>query len=222
MKIGLFYGGRSFEREISVVTALQAMDFIPKEYELIPVYMNEGKTLIVKEPKFFRSYENPKGKPASYIKGGIKAGAKKINLDCALIATHGGEGENGVLQSLLEYYEIPFTSSDHFSSAMTMDKALSKRILSSAGLNVAKETERSFPCIVKPRRLGSSIGIRVAVRQIRPASADEDDRPAAAEARPKTVNPVPAAWIRAILSSKARPSPADPATPPDRAISQNS
>ena len=161
MKVGLFYGGRSFEREISVITALQAMDYFPKEYDVVPVYMIDGKNMTVKDPKFFRSYENPKGREVIFIKGGIKVGAKKIKLDCALLATHGGEGENGVLQSVLEYYRIPFASSDHYASALTMDKKLCKSVLSYNGFNVAKESD-DFPCIVKPRRLGSSIGIRVA------------------------------------------------------------
>ncbi|MBQ7653276.1 MAG: ATP-grasp domain-containing protein [Clostridia bacterium] len=163
MNIGLFYGGRSFEREISVITAIQLMDYFPKEYELIPIYMKGGMALSLKEPRFFRSYEEEKGKIVTFVKGGVKIGRKRIKLDCALLATHGGEGENGVLQSVLEYYEIPFTSSDHFSSALTMDKKVTKNILDEAGIKTAKELYSPiFPCIIKPRRLGSSIGIRVA------------------------------------------------------------
>ena len=163
MNIALLYGGRSFEREISVITAIQLADFFPQEYNLIPVYMNNGDMMVIKDFKFFKSYESPKGKKVDFIKNGIKCGARKIKIDCALVATHGGEGENGTLSSLFEYYDIPYTACDHYCAAASMDKFITKSILDACGFKTAKTfTESVFPCIVKPRRLGSSIGVRVA------------------------------------------------------------
>ncbi|MBK2126129.1 D-alanine--D-alanine ligase [Fangia hongkongensis] len=95
----------------------------------------------------------------------------KINeekIDCCLIMLHGEDGENGHIQALLHMHDIPFSGSDMRSSAVAMDKVLSKRIWQALGLKTPKFTqlddqleigELSFPIAVKPIDAGSSVGI---------------------------------------------------------------
>lgn len=110
---------------------------------------------------------------------------KKFTPDVALVCCHGGEGENGVLQGLLEYNGIPYTSAGVLQSSLCMDKVLSKQLVDGLMLNTVPEisflradylkntkdvlrhvtTFLDYPMIVKPASLGSSIGIRRADNQ---------------------------------------------------------
>lgn len=163
-RIAMFYGGRSFEREISVLTAIQTGTFFPSEYELLPIYMQDGKLYLKKDYKIFSSYvDGKKGKELCFTSGGLKSKCKEYKIDCALVVNHGGEGEDGTLSALLEYYDIPYTTASHSASCVCMDKRLTKIVLSNYGFCVTPEWNRiDYPCILKPTVLGSSIGIQIA------------------------------------------------------------
>lgn len=161
-KVGLFYGGRSYEHEISVLTAVQAGTFFPKEYEVIPIYMKDGKFYVKEDYRKFSSYvHKTKDKEVVLQEGGIRIKRKFIKLECALVACHGGEGEDGTLSALFEFYNIPYTSANHYASSICMDKALTKSVLRDKGFKVVENWTEGFPAIVKPCVLGSSIGITV-------------------------------------------------------------
>lgn len=105
----------------------------------------------------------------------------QIKIDCALLCLHGKNGEDGSVQGLLRLCDIPFTSCTQVSSGVCMDKALTKKILNYHHLLTPKfvdfyahdfnsskfkilqqvEKELTFPVIVKPARLGSSVGISI-------------------------------------------------------------
>ncbi len=104
--------------------------------------------------------------------------------DAVFLALHGGAGEDGTLQAVLEAYSIPHTGSGVLGCAVAMDKLISKRLLEDAGIltppytvfraseTVCSDTGRirhsrvarapDFPCVVKPLGLGSSIGVKMA------------------------------------------------------------
>lgn len=95
-------------------------------------------------------------------------------LDCDLVflALHGGSGENGQIQALLELAQIPFTGSGSTASGLAMDKELSKRVAGSAGILTpdwltgsvsASEVEDrlGWPVVVKPDAEGSSVGLSI-------------------------------------------------------------
>ncbi|MBO5395139.1 MAG: D-alanine--D-alanine ligase [Clostridia bacterium] len=106
---------------------------------------------------------------------------QRFNIAAAILCNHGHGGEDGSLQGLLEMCEIPYSSPSVASSAICMDKGFTKNILAASGLETVAyvqiskcEYERnvragcelikdfiSFPCIVKPARLGSSVGISI-------------------------------------------------------------
>jgi D-alanine-D-alanine ligase len=90
--------------------------------------------------------------------------------DVVFLALHGGQGEDGTIQSLLDMIGVRYTGSGHLGSALAMDKDLSKHLFRAAGVGTADwmmapasaETVRStlgFPVIVKPSKQGSTVGL---------------------------------------------------------------
>lgn len=189
-KIAVFFGGRSLESDISVITAMQVLANIDKSlYKVEPVYMYEGDFYVHNVDKLDAfSQFNPldhtkvllyKGELYSLKRNSI---AKYFKPDAAFICCHGGEGESGILQALLEYNGIAYTSPSVIASACGMDKALSKQLFDKMLLNTLPyevvsrdefesdgerviqrlESFLSYPLIVKPSCQGSSIGITVA------------------------------------------------------------
>lgn len=86
------------------------------------------------------------------------------------LGLHGGRGEDGTIQALLDLTGVPYTGSGHLASALAMDKELSKRLFRSVGVPtadwiMAPATEEEvddacgFPCIVKPSKQGSTVGL---------------------------------------------------------------
>lgn len=94
-------------------------------------------------------------------------------IDAAFIALHGAYGEDGAIQGLLEYADIPYTGSGILGSAVAYDKVISKRIFSDMDIPTARyqvfnkngaekiEREIDLPCVVKPSNQGSSIGVTI-------------------------------------------------------------
>ncbi len=92
------------------------------------------------------------------------------DTDVVFLALHGGTGEDGTIQALLDLTGVPYTGSGHLASALAMDKDLSKHLFRSAGVPTADwlmapatvdEVEESlgFPVIVKPSKQGSTVGL---------------------------------------------------------------
>jgi D-alanine-D-alanine ligase len=90
--------------------------------------------------------------------------------DVVMLALHGGRGEDGTIQALLDLTGVPYTGSGHLASALAMDKDLSKRLFQSVGVPTARwlmaPTDAAavaqafgFPCIVKPSKQGSTVGL---------------------------------------------------------------
>ena len=88
-------------------------------------------------------------------------------FDAAFIALHGRGGEDGVIQGVLEYLQVPYTGSGVMASAIGMDKTRTKMLWQAAGMPTPpfylagqQEKDLGFPLMVKPAREGSSIGMR--------------------------------------------------------------
>ena len=155
LKVALIFGGTSREREISLQTA-----------RTIARYLNPEKYKVV-------SIEIPKGVKRLF----------KEKIDVALLALHGPGGEDGTIQGMLELLKLPYTCSGVLASALAMDKARTKRLVVGAGVPVLPDLlihKRDFTTraltpllhgikrggyskvVIKPNRLGSSIGITIA------------------------------------------------------------
>lgn len=192
LKVGLFFGGRSTEHEVSVITALQAYDNLDKnKYEVIPIYVSKSGDFYT-NPKFldlknFKDVDSLllSSTKISFIKGGVKTEgffSKTVSIDVALLSFHGSFGEDGCIQGLLEIFQIPYTGFNVTSSAVAMDKVISKALFKELGLPVCEYVEvkridwlrdsneclkqiqvsLKFPMCVKPATIGSSIGINKA------------------------------------------------------------
>ncbi len=189
-KVALIFGGRSIESDISVITAMQVLKHIDTaEYSVEPVFMYDGDFYV---RGLFKLDDFKQFNPTLHSKALLYRGAfytlKRDSLsryfkpDIALVCCHGGEGENGTLQAVLEYNSIPYTSTGILGSAAGMDKAISKQLFDGMLLNtlphevIARqelkenrdnvffhlESFLNYPMIVKPSAQGSSIGIGVA------------------------------------------------------------
>jgi len=190
MKVAVFFGGKSCEHNISIITAVQAMRVLGVRHDIIPIYIdNEGIFWHGEELKEMRAFKKDKKvkKQRVTFMGGSKnlysvKGKILATVDVALLCTHGFGGEDGCLQGLLSLCGIPFTGSGVLASSIGMNKIYSKKmferdflpILPYVGFNKTEykndlyslvekiKTELTFPLIVKPASLGSSIGITVA------------------------------------------------------------
>ena len=185
----VFYGGKSVEHDISIITGLQAIENIDQsKYNVFPIYVTRSGDFIIpkttdqsqyiEQIKNYKKVEFCLGKP--YIKIGNMC-AQKIKIDCAICCMHGVNGEDGTISALCNLCNIPISCPDMLSSAICMDKIIMKDIFKSNNLPcvdyvyftkteyqnneqsiVEKCEELQYPLIVKPANLGSSIGIATA------------------------------------------------------------
>ncbi len=154
--IGVFFGGRSVEHEISVLTALQAIPHFNKDkYNVIPIYITKqgkwlsGETLLdinnykdldSLELKAEEVYMRPIYGDTNLYKTSGSLFSKKTpilaELHVALPALHGTHGEDGIFEGVLETIGLPYAGCDTHSSANGMDKITMKMILRSCGIPV--------------------------------------------------------------------------------------
>ncbi len=159
MQLGVIFGSRSCEHEVSVISAVQLMKYVNAEkYDLIPVYISQEGAWFTGEPlKNMESYIprfNPgmagvrrvqpdltakSGALLSYTGQGLSGGGRQeitARLDCAIPVMHGLHGEDGSLQGLLELMDIPYASTGIGGSAIAMDKILMKQFFRGCGFPV--------------------------------------------------------------------------------------
>lgn len=154
--VAVFFGGRSVEHEISVISALQAINaFDTDKYNVVPVYISKsGRWYTGPELLEVRNYRDMKKLVASatevymrpeygdynlYRSQGNLLGKKApviVRLDAALPVLHGSHGEDGIFEGLLETIGIPYAGCDTLSSANGMDKITMKMILDACDVPV--------------------------------------------------------------------------------------
>jgi D-alanine-D-alanine ligase len=189
LKVGVIFGGRSGEHEVSLVSAasvIKALD--PERYEAVPIGIaKDGRWLAGSPatkmlPEVLRDGQRVM-LPADPGVGALvpvnQAGAKGLHVDVVFPVLHGTYGEDGTVQGLLELAGLPYVGSGVIGSAVGMDKDMQKRLFIQAGIPVGdyvavlrSEWEQSrakvlklaqkrfrFPVFVKPAALGSSVGM---------------------------------------------------------------
>lgn len=186
--IVLLFGGDSCERDISIISGVQAYENMDKsKYNVISIYLYETKFYRIKNMDIdeFISFDASRAKQVEFTHGGIRTkgifGYKFEKVDAVFLTTHGGNGENGAIQGFFDIFDIPYTSCGILASSIGIDKIATKKVIASLGINTVKyqiiernkdidyekiEKELGYPMIVKPSSLGSSIGIeRVSTRE---------------------------------------------------------
>lgn len=196
INLAVFFGCCSVEHEVSIISAVQAMHSIKKEkYNVIPVYVSKDGEMFTGEELFdIEGYKDlpsllKKVKPVTFSRnkngvfmnyeGGGLLKKKPQSIDVAFPVVHGTNCEDGTIEGYFEFLRLPYVGCDIISSAVGMDKAVFKDVLSAAGLPVLPcirfysreyfenhealldriEKEIGMPAIVKPANLGSSVGI---------------------------------------------------------------
>jgi D-alanine-D-alanine ligase len=179
LRVGVVFGGRSGEHEVSLRSAefiLSALD--RDKYEVVPIAITkEGKWLTASEPRELEA-------PEKEIQRALEAGsALELTaepsaeglLDVVFPIVHGTFGEDGTIQGFLELADVAYVGAGVLGSAVAMDKDVMKRLLRDAGLPVVDywrvlaseldgfvhtfEDSLPYPVFVKPANLGSSVGI---------------------------------------------------------------
>ena len=183
MNIMIVYGGRSCEHDISIITACLAKGYF--KGNIYSVYFDKSNRAYLTGNDWTpRDHTTKKlTKKVSFVFGegciSVRSGltVKQIHIDVAVNCCHGLSGEDGCIAALCQMANIPLVGSDITSSAIAMDKVLTKRVLKDIempvvkGVEVTKQTVSKFlgdcgglkfPIIVKPAMLGSSIGVELA------------------------------------------------------------
>ena len=178
----IIFGGSSFEHEISIVSAVTLKEKIKKHnLKFIFIDSNRDFYLIDKEnmkSKYFSSGEYKKSLKVEITKGGFKykkglfKKEEKVDFDVAINLVHGRDGEDGKLAGIFEFFNIKAITPNIEASAISYNKVLTKLFAKSRDVEVIDfevidkpKTKFSFPVIVKPARLGSSIGVSVVRNQ---------------------------------------------------------
>lgn len=159
MNIAVFFGSRSCEHDVSIVSALQCMEATKAAgFEVTPVYISRDGLWYTGAPleniETFREF-NPMTKGITRVTLDVTANAGDLwawppqraglfakvpaplcHIDCVIPVFHGWHGEDGTIQGLLEMANIPYASSGVLGSAIGMDKIAMKQILRGAGFPV--------------------------------------------------------------------------------------
>lgn len=181
MKIGIVFGGKSYEHEISIVSAIAMKDVLKDE--LVYIFCDTNREFYhiptdkIKS-KLFSSGEYKKCDILNFSKDGFSKkamfGVKPFEVDVILNITHGGDGEDGLLASLFEFANIPYIGPRKGACSVSFNKFLTKGYAQSVGVKAIdykyftkndKVEIHSFPVIIKPVTLGSSIGVSIVKSQ---------------------------------------------------------
>ena len=187
-KLGLLYGGKSAEHQVSLRTALaviRALDH--QKFDIHPIYISEKGEWIkgpqldgpVDDIKALKFSEADALEAPTLSASLFQTNDGKESFDVIFPLLHGPNGEDGTVQGFLELLNLPYVGNGVLASSAGMDKVIMKNIFAQAGLAQVKyvsfiksewtqvqqsayekvEKELGYPCFVKPANLGSSVGI---------------------------------------------------------------
>ena len=200
MRITVLMGGTSSERDVSLASGLRIAEALrSRGHEVRVVDTAKGpldrdaeqrmlsggvvKTLPPTPEELARMNAESLADTAARL-------PKRGDCDVAFLALHGGRGEDGTIQALLDLAGVPYTGSGHLASALAMDKDLSKHLMRAHGVRTADwlmstpttaapstaEVERAlgWPVIVKPSKQGSTVGLSIVKKpsELAPAIAE--------------------------------------------------
>jgi D-alanine-D-alanine ligase len=179
MKIAVLFGGTSAERDVSVASGAQVVKALQEAgHEVLAVDTARG-LLPAPEQKLLLATgvapKPPKEEELALLRSDAasltKSGALR-EVDVVFLALHGGTGEDGTIQALLDLAGITYTGTGVLGSATAMDKDVSKRLFRAAGIptpewlmapadeDVAQQ-RLGYPLVVKPNKQGSTVGLTI-------------------------------------------------------------
>lgn len=156
IKVGVIFGGETVEHEVSIITAVQAMEHINEDkYEIIPIYISKDRIWytgeMLKDIEVYRDFNELKKYAKQVVLTKTKEGffLQKTNglfrrnvtdLDIAFPIVHGNNAEDGTLQGYLDSVGIPYVGSRVLGSALGQDKVVMKQIFKDAKLPIVDYT----------------------------------------------------------------------------------
>lgn len=191
MKIAVLFGGNSAERDVSIASGAQVIRALREAgHEVLSIDTAKGVLTDAEERHWLAAgvaVKPPANEELALLRSDSSALTKAPELrgvDVVFLALHGGTGEDGTIQALLDLAGLTYTGSGHAASAAAMDKDVAKKLFHSAGVPTAdwlmapaaaEEVARTlgFPVVVKPNKQGSTIGLTVVREAGQLASAVE-------------------------------------------------
>jgi D-alanine-D-alanine ligase len=192
LTVGVVFGGRSVEHDVSIITAHQMMEALEAaSCNVVPIYVTrEGRWLSAPGLNDLEVYRKRRwdevgeesfippisGYGGLQIPGGRLRGPKRIPLDVVVPAIHGTFGEDGTLQGLLELADIPYTGPNVTGSAVGMDKVAMKAAFRAAGLPVVPDVLVEIESFDRDRdavvgSIETAIGYPVFVKPVKAGSS---------------------------------------------------
>jgi D-alanine-D-alanine ligase len=184
LRIAVLFGGRSQEHEVSVLSATNVVAALdPQKYDAVPVFVTHEGRWRLSRFEDGRLTRPPSGTELCLVPGGrgrmlaispqgMIEEAEKIDILFPVL--HGPHGEDGSVQGLADVARVPLVGCGILGSATALDKEIAKRLLTAAGLPVARavtirrdeepvladlELRLGSPLFLKPARQGSSVGV---------------------------------------------------------------
>ena len=152
INLGVIFGGQTVEHEVSVISALQAIQNIDRDkYNVVPIYISKDKTWhtghMLEDIETYKNFDDLKkySKKVVLVKQGEEFYLQKVDglfrknitqLDVILPIVHGNNVEDGSLAGYLETVGIPYAGSNVLASALGQDKIVLKQVLKSAGIPI--------------------------------------------------------------------------------------
>ena len=196
MRITVLMGGTSAERDVSLASGLRIAGALRERGHDVVTLDTARGTLSAKEEKALLSKGNVVKKEPPSMDELARMSAETLpqmlralpsleEADVVFIGLHGGYGEDGTVQALLDMAGIKYTGSGHLASALAMDKDLSKHLFRRAGVQTAnwvmarrgvelsgdELTKLGLPVVVKPSKQGSTVGLSIVRRREELAAA---------------------------------------------------
>ncbi len=179
MRITVLMGGTSAERDVSIASGLRIVQALRSRGHDVTAF-DTARGVIARQDEAAVAAEGMKAQPPSLD---ALANMERTSLspslgtvpavreaDVVFLALHGGQGEDGTIQALLDLSGVRYTGSGHLASALAMDKDLSKQLFRAAGVATADwmmapttagevKQRLGLPVIVKPSKQGSTVGL---------------------------------------------------------------
>ena len=155
IKVGVIFGGSTVEHEVSIISAVQAMDSLNKEkYDIYPIYISKDRTWytgkMLADIDIYRDFGTLKryakkvnlyNKDGQFVLQSV-TGLKRIvtDLDIILPVVHGNNMEDGTVQGYLELVGVPYVGSGVLGSSLGQDKVVMKQVFESENIPVVPYT----------------------------------------------------------------------------------
>jgi D-alanine-D-alanine ligase len=171
MKVAVLFGGDSMERDVSAASGAQVVAALrSRGHDVVAVEAGRGRLSAAEEREFLTGHIDRLPPPKRSAAPALASLPALQGVDVVFLAVHGGSGEDGTLQSLLDLAGIKYTGSGRLGSAVGWDKDVAKRLFVAADVptpewlmapaDEAVVAQRiGYPLIVKPNGQGSTVGL---------------------------------------------------------------